>query len=62
MNSKFSIPPPGPPYLPPFESRLCQGKTESGLDFQTFSGNDFDKVIEKEFREWALGVFGGTFP
>jgi len=30
------------------------------LDFQEFSGSEFDAVIEQRFREWALRVFGGT--
>ena len=31
------------------------------MDFQEFAGNEFDDVIEKRFRDWALGVFGGMF-
>ena len=40
-------------------SRFCQGKTEQGLNFQTFYGKDWINNTEKKFAEWAVWVFGG---
>lgn len=40
-------------------SRFCQGKTEQGLNFQTFYGKDWIDNTEKKFAEWAVRVFGG---
>lgn len=39
----------------------CQGKTVTGLDFHAFCGEEWDEVVEKRFKDWALSIFGGTF-
>ena len=31
-----------------------------GLDFETFYGDEWNRNVEKRFREWSLRVFGGT--
>ena len=48
-------------YLISFDSSVCQGETELGLDFHEFSGRDWDNIIYKRFGDWASGVFGGAF-
>ena len=45
-----------------FEISHCQGKTQTGLSFGEFCGGEWDEVIEKRFKEWAVTVFGSTFP
>lgn len=40
-------------------SRYCQGETPHGLDFETFYGDDWNKSVEKKFRDWSVRVFGG---
>ena len=52
---------PGSLYLNPFSQSFSQGKTDSGLEFKTFAGQDWDDIIEKTFQNWALQIFGGTY-
>lgn len=43
------------------ETRFCQGKSELGLNFREFYGDNWDHLVEKCFKDWAVVVFGGTF-
>ena len=49
-------------YLTPPETSHCQGKTDSGLEFDDYCGDEWESLIEKRFRDWALSIFGGTSP
>lgn len=60
VKSEFAMRPSKPLYLISFDSSVCQGETESGLDFHEFCGRDWDTTINKRFGEWASGVFGGA--
>ena len=41
-------------------SRFCQGRTEQGIDFETFYGEGWADNVEKKFGEWAIRGFGGN--
>lgn len=44
------------------ETSFCQGKTESGLEFDEYYGDKWEDLVEKRFKDWALGIFGGMSP
>jgi hypothetical protein len=40
---------------------MCQGKTGLGLEFDEWYGDEWENLIEKRFKDWAMAIFGGTF-